>query len=59
MRASVDVFNIFDDQSVTSQNEYFAGRRAERTESTGNQWFGAAYFWQAPRSIRLGFEARF
>jgi outer membrane receptor for ferrienterochelin and colicin len=56
MRASVDVFNIFDDQSITSQNEHFEGRRAEGTQ---NPWFDAAYFWQAPRSIRLGFEARF
>lgn len=56
MRASIDVFNILDNQSVVSQNEHYEARRAEGQR---NPWYGAGYFWQSPRSVRLGLEARF
>ena len=32
---------------------------ARRSPGTINTWYGAAEQWQAPRSMRLGFEARF
>lgn len=54
MKASLDVFNVLDTQVVTAPNEHY-----EVSEGTFNQWHGAAYNYQAPRSVRLGFEARF
>jgi hypothetical protein len=54
MRASLDVVNVLNSQEAQSVNE-----RYERNEGTENIYYGAAYSWQAPRSLRLGFEARF
>ncbi len=54
MLATVNVFNVLDSQEVTSQNEHY-----ESSEGTLNNWYGAAYSWQAPRTVRLGIEARF
>jgi hypothetical protein len=54
MRASFDVFNILNSQSVTKINEHY-----ESNEGAVNEMYGAAYDWQTPRSVRLGFEARF
>ncbi|WP_416307790.1 TonB-dependent receptor [Neptunicella sp. SCSIO 80796] len=56
MKASLDVFNVLNNIEVTSPNEHYEQRRSE---GTYNQWYGAAYSWSAPRSVRLGFEARF
>lgn len=54
MKASLDVFNVLNNQEATSTNEHY-----EVTEGNRNQWYGAAYSWQSPRYVRLGFEARF
>ena len=54
MQVSMDIFNIFDIQTVARQNEHW-----ERRAGSYNKFYGSAYEWQAPRSIRLGFEARF
>jgi len=54
MKASLDVFNVLNTQEATSLNEHY-----EVTEGSRNQWYGAAYSWQTPRYVRLGFEARF
>jgi len=54
MKASLDVFNVLNTQEATSLNEHY-----EVTEGNRNQWYGAAYSWQTPRYVRLGFEARF
>ncbi|MBN7819375.1 TonB-dependent receptor [Bowmanella yangjiangensis] len=56
MRASLDVFNVLNTQEATSLNEHYEARRSE---GTPNPWYGAAYSWQAPRSVRFGIEARF
>ncbi|MET1256826.1 TonB-dependent receptor [Aliikangiella maris] len=56
MRASFDVYNILDVQEVTSQNEHYEARGSE---GQINQWYGAAYTWQAPRSYGISLEARF
>ena len=55
MRASLDVFNVLNNQASTSQNEHYE----VGSEGTQNQWYDASYSWQAPRYVRLGFEARF
>ena len=54
MRATINVFNVFNSQDVTSPNEHY-----EVEEGTYNQYYDAAYSWQAPRSVRLSFEARY
>lgn len=54
MKASLDIFNVLNNQEATSTNEHY-----EVTEGNRNQWYGAAYSWQTPRYVRLGFEARF
>ncbi|WP_137167048.1 TonB-dependent receptor [Salinimonas lutimaris] len=54
MRATINVFNVFNSQDVTSPNEHY-----EIEEGTYNQYYDAAYSWQAPRSVRLSFEARY
>jgi len=54
MQVSLDVFNVFDIQTVTRQDEHW-----ERSAGNYNSFYGSAYEWQAPRSVRLGFEARF
>jgi hypothetical protein len=54
MKASLDVFNVLNLQEVSTQNEHY-----EISEGQVSQWYGAAYSWQAPRSITLGIEARF
>ncbi|MCP1339976.1 TonB-dependent receptor [Idiomarina sp. M1R2S28] len=54
MKASLDVFNVLNTQEPTSLNEHY-----EVTEGNRNQFYGAAYSWQTPRYVRLGFEARF
>ena len=56
MTASIKVYNILDIQEANSQNEAFEQRRSE---GTLNQYYGAAYAWQAPRHIQLGLTARF
>ena len=54
MRASFDIVNLLNTQEALSVNE-----RYERNEGTPNIYYGAAYAWQAPRSLRFGIEARF
>ena len=56
MRATLNVYNVLNTQSVTSQNEHYEARRSE---GTYNKHYGAAYTWQTPRYVELGFEARF
>lgn len=56
MTASLQVFNILNIQEVVSINENAEGRNSE---GVANQWFGAAYNWQAPRYVRLQLQARF
>jgi hypothetical protein len=56
MRTTLNVYNILNAQAVTSQNEHYENRRAE---GTFNQYYGAAYTWQTPRYVEIGFEARF
>lgn len=54
MKASVDVFNILNIQEVSAQNEHY-----EISEGAVSPYYGAAYSWQAPRSVTFGIEARF
>jgi hypothetical protein len=54
MEASVDVFNVLNNQEVLSSNEHY-----EISEGSVSPWYGAAYSWQTPRYVRFGFEARF
>ena len=54
MRVSLNVFNIFNNLESTALNEHY-----EQNEGVANQWHGASYNFQAPRYVRLGFEARF
>ncbi len=56
MRATLNIYNVLNSQSVTSQNEHYEARRAEGIYSPS---YGAAYSWQAPRYVEVGFEARF
>jgi len=54
MRASINVFNILNSQSEASVNEHY-----EQNEGEVNAYHDAAYSWQTPRYVRIGFEARF
>ena len=54
MKASINVTNLLNTQEETSTNEHY-----EVSEGTVNQYYGAAYSWQAPRAVRLHFEARY
>ncbi|ENN99402.1 MULTISPECIES: TonB-dependent receptor [Pseudoalteromonas] len=54
MRASVNVFNIFNSQTESSLNEHY-----EQNEGEVNAYHDAAYSWQTPRYVRIGLEARF
>lgn len=54
MVASLDIFNLFDSQEALSTNEHY-----ERNAGTLNQYYGAAYSWQNPRSVRMGLQANF
>ncbi|MDU0355600.1 TonB-dependent receptor [Paraglaciecola aquimarina] len=54
MRASFNVFNLFNNQEPVALNEHY-----EASEGVVNQWHGAAYSFQAPRSVRISLEARF
>ena len=54
MRATINVFNVLNSQEMTSANEHY-----EQNEGEVNSYYGSAYTWQSPRSVRLGFEARF
>lgn len=56
MTATLRIFNILDIQEANSQNDAFSQRRSE---GTLNQFYGAAYAWQAPRHYQLGLIARF
>lgn len=56
MRATLNVYNVINSQSVTSQNEHYEARRSE---GSYNEYYNAAYTWQTPRYVELGFEARF
>jgi outer membrane receptor for ferrienterochelin and colicin len=54
MEASIDIFNVFDIQTATTQNELW-----ETSPGNQNQYYGADATWQTPRYVRVGFEARF
>lgn len=54
LTAVAQVFNIFNIQEPTILNEHY-----ESTEGQKNQFYGAAYDWQAPRRVTVGLEARF
>ncbi|WP_337878637.1 TonB-dependent receptor [Rheinheimera sp.] len=55
MRATLNIYNVLDSQEIVSVNEHYeAGTAGSR-----NEFYGAAYSWQAPRSVQLGLEARF
>jgi hypothetical protein len=54
MKASVNVFNVLNTQEASSLNEHY-----EAAEGVVNQWHNAAYGFQTPRYVRIGFEARF
>lgn len=54
MRASLNVFNVFNTQEAVALNEHY-----EASEGVVNQWHGAAYSFQTPRYVRIGLEARF
>ena len=54
MEASIDIFNVFDIQTATNENELW-----ERSPGTQNQYYGSSVEWQTPRFVRVGFEARF
>lgn len=54
MVASLDVFNLLDTQKATSVDEHY-----EVDGGDVNPYYGAAYDFQAPRSVRLGLEANF
>ncbi|NCP66530.1 MAG: TonB-dependent receptor [Paraglaciecola sp.] len=56
MRATLNIYNVLNNQSVTAQNEHYENRRAE---GVFNPYYNAAYTWQTPRYVELGFEARF
>jgi hypothetical protein len=56
MSATLQVFNLLNTQEAISLNENAEGRNAE---GVANQWYGAAYAWQAPRYVRLQLQARF
>ncbi|MBU0912455.1 MAG: TonB-dependent receptor [Gammaproteobacteria bacterium] len=54
MRAYMNIYNVLDSQEIMSQNEHY-----ETTPGVRNQYYGAAYTWQDPRSVQFGIEARF
>lgn len=54
MKASLDVFNVLNSQEVVASNEHY-----EASEGVRNQYYGAAYSYQTPQYVQLGFEARF
>ncbi|WNZ55798.1 TonB-dependent receptor plug domain-containing protein [Microbulbifer sp. MKSA007] len=54
MTASLDIYNVFDNQEATNVNEHYELNSAEV-----NDWYGAAYDWTAPRSARIGLVATF
>jgi hypothetical protein len=54
MEASIDIFNVFDIQTATTQNELW-----ETSPGNQNQYYGTDATWQTPRYVRVGFEARF
>jgi len=54
MRTFINIFNVLNTQEALALNEHY-----ESSEGTVNQWYGAAYSWQAPRSVRSTFEARY
>lgn len=54
MRMTLNIFNLLNSQEEMSTNEHY-----EIEEGTQNPYYGAAYSWQAPRSVRLSFEARY
>ncbi|MEP1869830.1 MAG: carboxypeptidase regulatory-like domain-containing protein [Paraglaciecola sp.] len=56
MRATLNIYNVLNNQGVSSQNEHYENLRSE---GSFNQYYGAAYTWQAPRYVEIGFEARF
>lgn len=56
MTANLQIFNVLDTQEITHINENAEGRNSE---GVANQWYGAAYGWQAPRHVRLSLQARF
>ncbi|MDF2176690.1 TonB-dependent receptor [Aliiglaciecola sp. CAU 1673] len=56
MRANLNVYNILNAGGVVSQNEHYEGRRSE---GSYNPYYGAAYYWQTPRYVQIGVEARF
>ncbi|KFZ38840.1 TonB-dependent receptor [Shewanella mangrovi] len=54
MKVSLNVFNILNVQEATSLNEHY-----ESTPGVKNPYFDAAYTYQTPRYVRLGFQAKF
>lgn len=54
MRAYLNIYNVLDSKEALSMNEHY-----ETTPGVRNQYYGAAYTWQDPRSVQLGIEARF
>lgn len=56
MRATLNVYNLLNANGVTSQNEHYENRRAE---GQFNPYYQAAYTWQYPRFVELGFEVSF
>lgn len=54
MVASLDIFNILNNQEATNINEHF-----ESAAGTENLWYNAAYDWNRPRSARLGLQVNF
>ncbi|WP_442962070.1 MULTISPECIES: TonB-dependent receptor [unclassified Pseudoalteromonas] len=54
MRVSLNVFNVLDTTEAVALNEHY-----EQSEGEFNAYHGAAYSFQTPRYVRLGFEARF
>lgn len=54
MEANLQIFNLLNIQEATSINEH-----VETSEGVANEWYGAEFAWQAPRHVRLSFQARF
>ena len=50
MTAGLKIYNVLDLQEPTNQNDAFEQRRSE---GTLNQYYNAAYSWQAPRHYQL------
>jgi hypothetical protein len=56
MTATLQIFNIMDNQSALMTNEH---AEARRSEGNPNEFFGSIYAWQQPRRVRFELQARF